>query len=1053
MATVLEGLVSSSLRKLGKLVEDEVVMTLSVGRDIKRLKQNLEGFRAVRRDAEAVAMRDEMVNLWWKRISDVMFNVDDVIDLYMVHSNMRHRSPPCCSLFSCFTKLLDDHRVGTRIKSINVELDDISRTISMYTPGRPRSPQQQIRTADLDTDHMGEPGVVGTAITHDVDSMVQAIVYGVSENNEPSVFGIGGMGGIGKTTLAQKIFCDQRIKGVYQIHIWLYISETFIATGLLKRAIRMAGGNCDQLEHVELVVRLKQTIEGKSVFLVLDDVPNPDVWNNLLRSPLYGALDAASNACILVTTRNRDILQAMDATHTHQVNTMSEDDGLRLLMKNAFQPYDGTFQELGRAIVERCDGLPLAIKVVAGVLSTKRTVVEWEMVRDSEWYVEGLPPGVEGSLYVSYRNLPDELKQCFLWCALLPPNFGINRDAVSYWWVAEGFVRKERGRSIYKTAEGYYYELIKRNLLQPKPEFVNQGVSTMHDVLRSLGQHLTKDYSLYMKVKNDLSMFMNDEDNAARPNLRRLGIGTDVEELPALEEHECLRTLLVFYNQNFRSVRGDIFRRLQHIRVVILSGTSIQNIPESVGNLVLLKLLDLSHTEITELPESIGRLISLEYLCLRGCHKLYRLPASLMRLWNISFLELEDTALRHVPKGIEKFKKLYNLRGVFESETGFRLDELQCLPNIHRLWVTKLEQAIPGGHKVLENSNHLIELGLRCTMGVSTNDRTLYADDKVQIIQEVYDKLKPSRSLEYIFIVGFPGTAFPEWLCLEPELTMPHLGHMHLNECISCSKLPPAGQMPELQVLQVKGADAVETIGTELLGRGVRRPGRPAVFFPELELLLIIGMCKLQSWSLDLGNPCDIMGDNFKEYLMPKLQRLLLVDCPRLSALPANLFMNLKRIHIEGAHELQEVVDLPAVVWLKVKNNTWLRKIANLGNLRDLFAQDCPALDQANNLWSLRRVYMIDCAHAQEFEDCLAEEALADHRRDHPGPWPSLLRKLAQHVAHTAKVGHQFVADTALFMARSSSSLTVRPRIQFHLATDGRNIFPDETLYNQTGLL
>jgi hypothetical protein len=146
---------------------------------------------------------------------------------------------------------------------------------------------------------------------------------------------------------------------------------------------------------------------------------------------------------------------------------MSEDDGLRLLMKNAFQPYDGTFQELGRAIVGRCDGLPLAIKVVAGVLSTRRTLGEWEMVRDSEWYVEGLPPGVGGPLYVSYRNLPDELKQCFLWCALLPPNFGIHRDAVSYWWVAEGFVRKERGRSIHKTAEGYYYELIKRNLLQP----------------------------------------------------------------------------------------------------------------------------------------------------------------------------------------------------------------------------------------------------------------------------------------------------------------------------------------------------------------------------------------------------------------------------------------------------------------------------------------------------------------------------------------------------------------------------------------------------------
>jgi hypothetical protein len=365
-----------------------------------------------------------------------------------------------------------------------------------------------------------------------------------------------------------------------------------------------------------------------------------------------------------------------------------------------------------------------------------------------------------------------------------------------------------------------------------------------------------------------------------------------------------------------------------------------------------------------------------------------------MRLWNISFLELEDTALDHVPKGIEKFKKLYNLRGVFESETGFRLDELQCLPNIHRLWVTKLEQATPWGQKVLENSHHLIELGLRCTMGVSTNDRTLYTDDKIQIIQKVYEKLKPSRSLEYIFIVGFPGIKFPEWLCSEPEHNMPNLRHMHLNDCISCSELPPAGQMPQLLVLQIKGADAVESIGTELLGKGV---GSPAVFFPDLELLHIIGMRNLQNWSLNTGNPCDIMEENFRKYLMPKLQRLLLLDCPRLRALPPFFLINLTRIHIEGAHELQEVVNLPAVVWLKVKNNTCLRKIANLGNLQDLFAQDCPALDQANNLWSLRRVYMINCVRAQEFSDCL------------PGEDQGVL---------------------------------------VHVAADGRNIFPDETLYN-----
>ncbi|KQK02709.2 hypothetical protein BRADI_2g03200v3 [Brachypodium distachyon] len=903
MATVLDGLVSSSLRKLTQLLEEEVVITLYVGRDIKKLKQNLECYRAVRQDAEDQAMRDASINLWWKRISDVMFNVDDVIDLFM---------------------LLDDHRVATRIRSINIELDDIRSTSEMFTPGILRSPQPQIKRANTSQRApIVEPGLVGAAIRRDVDSIVDEIVTRC-HNNEPSVLGLEGMGGIGKTTLAQKIYNDQRILGRFQIHIWLCISETYNKTELLKQVIRMAGENYDKEEsNAELLPILRDTIKGKSVFLVLDNMSQPDVWINLLQAPFYGALIA----CILVTTRSKEVLQRMHATYTHYVKRMGEDDGLMLLMKDSFPPSGSIFQELGRAIVKKCDGLPLAIKVVAGVLSTRRTTAEWKSIRDSKWSVQGLP-----------KELGD--------CALLPPNFVIRRDAVAYWWATEGFVREEHVNSIYETSEGYYLELIRRNLLQPKPEFID------------------KDHSLFMNVKNDHSLFMNVENNGALPNLRRLGISNAVEELPALHEHKCLRTLLVFDNKNFKSVHTDILGMLQHIRVLILCGTGIQYIPESVGNLVLLKLLDLSFTEIKKLPESTGNLISLEYLRLCGCHELHSLPTTLMRLHKISYLELEHSALHHVPKGIANFQHLYNLRGVFESGAGFRFDELRRLPNIQRLWVEKLEKAEPQGELVLKNSP-LRELGLCCTFGMNTHDRTRYEANEIERIRKVYDMLIPSLSLVYIFLVGFP-------------------------------ELPPAGQIPQLQVLKIEGADAVKTIGAGLLGRGV---GSPPVFFPDLVLLLIIRMCNLESWSLNTGNPCDNMEGNAQHLsLMPKLDRLLLIDCPKLEALPRSFFKNLKRIHIEGAHKLQEVVDLPEVVWLKVKNNVCMKKISNLFNLQDLFAQDCPALDQAENLLSLKRVYMVDCHHEQQFKRCLV-----------PGEEQGVL---------------------------------------VYVAADGHNIFPDESLYN-----
>lgn len=163
---------------------------------------------------------------------------------------------------------------------------------------------------------------------------------------------------------------------------------------------------------------------------------------------------------------------------------------------------------------------------------------------------------------------------------------------------------------------------------------------------------------------------------------------------------------------------------------------------------MLLRLLDLSYTEINKLPDSTGSLICLEYLSLLGCRQLDSLPASLMRLSKLCFLWLEHTAIDHVPKGIAKFQQLYGLKGVFESGTGFKLDELRCLPNIQRLWIEKLEKAAPGGDLVLKDSHNLRELGLCCTV-VSTQEIIRYQIDEVERIQQVYDMLIPSPSLEY----------------------------------------------------------------------------------------------------------------------------------------------------------------------------------------------------------------------------------------------------------------------------------------------------------------
>ncbi|KAL6843154.1 hypothetical protein ACP4OV_026867 [Aristida adscensionis] len=965
MGTILFSLSSTCLEKIAGLLEDEIMMTLSVSKEIRKLHGYLQYFDSVREDADARAMEHRATGTWWSDVKDVMYDADDIIDLLRAHSQSQKQR--CCDfqVFSKFAELQFDHRIARRIKDVNERLVGIQRNKEMFiSPGiYPQVPQtngvDRREAASVD-----EIDVVGADIREATDNMVEMIVdYG--HQSRISVYGILGMGGIGKTTLAQKIFNDHRIRErFHQVIIWLSISQSVSEADLLKEAIEKAGGQPNQHKSKDQLVQvLLDAISGKSVFLVLDNVSSSDVWTNHLRSPM----ERCSDAHVLVTTRSRDVLSQMNAIHVKEVRKLKDPDGLELLMKRSFRTKDEikVFRDIGAKIVKKCGGLPLAIKVMGGLLSSRSSKEEWERVLESSWSNNGLPKDLEGPLYLSYSDLSPQLKQCFLWCALLPQNFNIHRD-VTYWWIAEGLVKKDGRGPIHNVAEDYYYELINRSLLQARPEYIDKGISTMHDLLRSLGQYLTKNEG----------MFMNEESDNCPSSIRRLGIGNAVKEIPAIEEKNRLRCLLVFHHGTCRSVKRDIFRKLVHLRILILTGAGLQSIPGSVGHLVLLRLLDVSYNEIKELPESIGNLASLECLSVFSCTKLTWLPVSLMRLITISFLQIGNTGLTQVPKGIARFRQMDNLRSVFQNGAdGFKLDELGDLSMIRRLWVIRLEKATPPTAPVLQDKKYLKELGLRCTMGKEADRRTHYPDSEVKRIEEVYEKLHPSPSLRYIFIDGFPGATFPEWLSSEPQDTLPNVAHMHFYDCISCPKLPPAGQLPLLQVLHVKGADSVEHIGGELLGKGDISETHTTVF-PKLELFEIIDMYNWQSWSLSMESWSDTNNIGSPISLMPCLTRLRMVNCPKLRALPEDLhrITNLQRVHIEGAHSLEEFVDHPGVVWLKVKDNRSLRRISNLPKLRFLLAQDCAELQQAESLSSLKNLYMVDCPMEQKFWKCFSEE-------------------------------------------------------------------------------
>uniref|UniRef100_A0A8R7PNJ9 NB-ARC domain-containing protein n=1 Tax=Triticum urartu TaxID=4572 RepID=A0A8R7PNJ9_TRIUA len=249
------------------------------------------------------------------------------------------------------------------------------------------------------------------------------------------------------------------------IHAWICVSQEYNGVTLL----RNIGVHHEQGETIaKLQRKIAEIIKGKSFFIVLDDVWHSNVWTDLLRTPL----DDTTAGVTLITTRDDQIAKRIGIKYIHPVDLMSVEVGWELLWRSMNIDEEKevlNLQNIGIEIVCKCGRLPLAIKVTASVLASKDlTENEWKRILSKYACSQStLSDEIEGSLYLSYDELPHRMKQCFLYCALYTEDSIIHRGVVTRLWIAEGFVEEQQGQLLEDIAEEYYYELIHRNLLQP----------------------------------------------------------------------------------------------------------------------------------------------------------------------------------------------------------------------------------------------------------------------------------------------------------------------------------------------------------------------------------------------------------------------------------------------------------------------------------------------------------------------------------------------------------------------------------------------------------
>ncbi|MED6182465.1 hypothetical protein PIB30_028731 [Stylosanthes scabra] len=460
-----------------------------------------------------------------------------------------------------------------------------------------------------------------------------------------------------------------------------------------------------------------------------------------------------------------------------------------------------TLEPIGRNIVEKCKGLPLAVKTLGGLLRNKRDEEYWKKILESEiWELPENDSKIVPALRVSYHYLPSHLKRCFVYCSLYPQDHEFNKDELILLWMAEDLLRPMENDTLEYIGSKYFDELVARSFFQYSGD--SDGLFVMHDLMHDLatffaGKFFFTVFGKQHMVDSKIRHFLCDRDQISRFS-------------EAYDGEIHMRTLLCVDDISNEDIECDFWQKqLRCLRVLEFECCGIESLPDSIGELIYLRYLNLSKTPIVALPESLCKLYNLQTLKLRGCRKLEMLPSRMQDLVNLRHLDIRGTLrLNEMPNGMSKLKHL-NFLPLYivgeHEENGIR--ELGPIDVHGSFCVSKLEN-VNSSSEALEakmgNKKHINILALEWSTSRDTVD--------VETERDILKELRPHSNLKELSIDGYRGEIFPDWLGLS---SYSNITELTMYSCKNCRELPSLGQLPSLQHLDIRELDGLKRIGGE----------------------------------------------------------------------------------------------------------------------------------------------------------------------------------------------------------------------------------------------
>ncbi|KAJ3701944.1 hypothetical protein LUZ61_005649 [Rhynchospora tenuis] len=631
--------------------------------NLRRLERLLKRIKATLYDAEERNIQDKSVIHWLKELKELGHEAKYILEEYMYEvyrTQVEAKNPSKLNSIdgdfgiSGVYPVHISYDLADRIRYVKSRFEEIVNDREALCLGEEDAPRRKRRRySPTPTSHL----VVQQSI-FGRDDEKEKIIHSLFLKEEGiSVLPIIGMGGIGKTTMAQLIYNDERVQDSFDLVGWIYVSndfnieritrhiiEAFMAkdcnlkspSGLIEefsKIIRAENVSDDfnieritqdimqsftrkaaDLENLSVLMEeFVRIIRGKRIFLVLDDVWNeePSLWESL-RVPLM----QATKATLLITTRNISVARIMQTMEPLLLEYLSHDKCWLLFTHHAFQGLDHANQaeliEIGQKIVKKCSGLPMAVKSIASLLSHEEEYKIWVEVLESDLWELDDRNGILAPLQISYEHLPSYLKPCLLLCSMFPKDYEYSMNLMSRLWIAHGYIEQKGRKPIEEVASDYTKMLYERsffndyNIKCDRYGLFIDATFRLHNMVHDLAWLNSEKTCCsvergkqHFMSKEVCHFYLNNEqrvlDEPRNFTDEKLLRLSEMRKLPDVYSMNIMETLVMWFprDDDQKQIILNIISKAKHLRALDLRYHALV-LPFTLGNVKHLRYLSLS---------------------------------------------------------------------------------------------------------------------------------------------------------------------------------------------------------------------------------------------------------------------------------------------------------------------------------------------------------------------------------------------------------------------------------------------------------------------------